>query len=64
MPYFNNNTMNYKTTVKCAARASTVDILLKTNLAFRPLPELEIEQEHHAQQNSSLDIRIQFMTCS
>jgi hypothetical protein len=64
MPYFNINTMNYKTTVKYAARASTVDILLKTNLAVRPLPELEIEQEHHAQQNSSPDIRIQFMTCS
>ena len=56
--------MNYKTTVKYAAHASTVDILLKTNLAVRPLPELQIEQEHHAQQNSSPDIRIQFMTCS
>ena len=30
----------------------------------RQLPELEIEQERHAQQNSSPDIRIQFMTCS
>ena len=49
---------------KRQARASTVDIFLKTNLAVRPLPELEIEQEHHAQQNSSPDIRIQFMTCS
>ena len=49
---------------KYAARASTVDILLKTNLAVRPLPGLEIEQEHHEQQNSSPDIRIQFMTCS
>ena len=47
---------------KRQVRASTVDILLKTNLAVRPLPELEIEQEHHAQQNSP-DIRIQFMTC-
>ena len=28
-----------------------VDILLKTNLAVRPLPELEIEQEYHAQQD-------------
>ena len=64
MPYFNINTMNYITTVKYIARASTVDILLKTNLAVRPLPELEIKQEHHAQQNSSLDIRIKFMTCS
>ena len=64
MPYFNINTMNYKTTVKYTARASTVDILLKTNLAVPPLPELEIEQEHHAQQNSFPDIRIQFMTCS
>ena len=64
MPYFNMNKMNYKTTGKYAARASIVDILLKTNLAVRPLPELEIEQEHHAQQNSSPDIRIQFMTCS
>ena len=42
MLYFNINTINYKTTVKYAARASTVDILLKTNLAVRPLPELEI----------------------
>ena len=58
MPYFNINTMNYKTTVRYAARASIVDILLTTNLAVRPLPELEIEQEHHAQQNSSPDIRI------
>ena len=37
---------------------STVDILLKTNLALRPLPELEIEEEHHAQQNSSPDIKM------
>ena len=37
--------MNYKTTVTYAPRASTVDILLKTILAVRPLPELEIEQD-------------------
>ena len=56
--------MNYKMTVKYGAYASIVDILLKTNLAVRPLPELEIEHEHHAQQNSSPDIRIKFMTWS
>ena len=42
MPYFNNNTMNYKTTVKCAARASTVDILLKTNLAAVSYTHLDV----------------------
>ena len=41
-----------------------LDVYKRQNLAVRPLPELEIEQEHHAQQNSSPDIRIQFMTWS
>ena len=51
-------------TVKCPVHASTVDILLKTNVAVHPLPELEIEHAHYVQQNSSRGIRISFMTDS